>query len=159
MEIREDDLTGDEVQALLRLHLAGMHENSPPESVHALDLSGLCAPGVTFWTAWDKADLLGCGALKELDPAHGEIKSMRTAPAHLRKGVAARLLEHVIAVAETRGYKRLSLETGSGAAFEAAHALYGRYGFEACGAFADYPKDDPFSRFMSRALSSSRASS
>ena len=152
MEIREDDLSGSDVQGLLRLHLSGMHASSPPESVHALDLAGLRAPDVTFWTAWQEKQLLGCGALKELDRAHGEIKSMRTAPGHLRKGVAAALLSHIIRVARERGYRRLSLETGSGGAFEPAHALYRRFGFDFCGAFGRYPADDPFSRFMSRAL-------
>ena len=152
MEIREDDLSGPGVQELLRVHLSGMHSSSPPESVHALDLGGLRASNVTFWTVWQGAELLGCGALKELDRAQGEIKSMRTAPGHLRKGVATALLAHVIAVARERGYRRLSLETGSGAAFEPAHSLYRRFGFDFCGAFGGYPADDPFSRFMSRAL-------
>lgn len=152
MDIEADDLTRPEVLALLRHHLGGMAAHSPPESIHALGVEDLRAPDVTFWTAWQDGELLGCGALKELDPGHAEIKSMRTAPAHLRKGVAAALLAHILAVAASRGYTRLSLETGSGPAFEPAHALYRRHGFEDCGAFADYPADDPFSRFMSRAL-------
>ncbi len=152
MDIREDDLSGAAVQALLRHHLAGMHEHSPPESVHALDLSGLRQPGVTFWTAWEGGDLLGCGALKQLDAQHGEIKSMRTAPEHLGKGVGAHILQRIMATARERGYRRLSLETGSTPAFDAAHALYRKFGFSACEAFADYPKDDPFSRFMTRVL-------
>jgi putative acetyltransferase len=105
-----------------------------------------------LWTAWDGAALLGCGALKALGDGEGEIKSMRTAPAHLRKGVAATLLEHILSVARARSYRRLSLETGTGPAFEPAYAFYRRFGFADCGAFADYRADDPFSRFMSLAL-------
>ena len=152
MEIREGGLEQAAVADLLRLHLAGMAELSPPGSVHALDLSGLRAPDVSFWAAWDGSDVLGCGALKALGDDEGEIKSMRTAPAHLRKGVAAALLEHIIAVARQRSYRRLSLETGTGPAFAPAHAFYRRFGFTDCVAFGEYPADDPFSRFMSRAL-------
>jgi putative acetyltransferase len=151
MRIIEDDLTSAEVAALLDEHLDGMHEHSPPESVHALDLQGLKAPHVTFWTAWEGDELLGCGALKELDESHGEIKSMRTAQAHLGKGVASAILEHLVVEANRRCYARLSLETGSGAAFEASHALYLKFGFEFCGPFDNYV-EDPFSRFMTREL-------
>src|ERR687891_419998 len=94
VKIVVDDLRGREVEELLAEHLRGMHLNSPPESVHALDLEGLRQPGITFWTVWEGGELLGCGALKELDSTHGEIKSMRTSPAHLRKGVAKQLLTH-----------------------------------------------------------------
>ena len=142
-----DDLSGPEVAALLADHLAAMHEITPAESVHALDLSGLRAPGVTFWSAWAGDELAGCGALKELDPSRGEVKSMRTAPAYLRRGVAAALLEEIVAAARSRGYVELLLETGHGPEFEAAHALYGRFGFAPCGPFGDY-RDDPFSRFF-----------
>lgn len=152
MNIRVDDLSGAKVQALLAAHLAGMRDHSPPESVHALDLDGLRAPDITFWSAWDGETLLGCAALKELDPGQGEIKSMRTAEEHLGKGVASTLLEHILRVARERGYARLNLETGSGPAFEPAHALYLKYGFEFCGPFGDYT-NDPFSRFMTRQLS------
>jgi putative acetyltransferase len=152
MEIRDGDFADPQVIALLRRHLAGMHEISPPESVHALDLSGLQRPDVSFWTAWDGDTLLGCGALKQLDGAHGEIKSMRTADAALRRGVGAALLTHILAAARERGLTQLSLETGSGPAFEPATALYRRFGFEACGSFGDYPRDDPFSRFMTISL-------
>ncbi len=151
MKILVDDLRGDQVQALLAAHLRGMHDHSPPESVHALDVEGLRADDVTFWSAWDKADLLGCAALKELEPSHGEIKSMRTAEAHLGKGVASALVEHIVSVARQRGYSRLSLETGSGPAFEPAHALYLKHGFAFCGPFGDYT-NDPFSRFMTLRL-------
>jgi len=133
------------------VHFAGMLANSPKDSCHFLDLSGLRAPGVTFWSAWDDADLLGCGALKELDPAHGEIKSMRTSAEHLRRGTGAALVSHILGVARGRDYKRLSLETGSGPAFEPAIALYRQFGFTECAPFAGY-REDPFSRFMSRVL-------
>jgi putative acetyltransferase len=152
MEIRTGGLDHPAVTDLLRLHLDSMAELSPPGSVHALDLSGLSAPDVGFWAAWDGAEVLGCGALKALDAGEGEIKSMRTAPAFLRRGVAAALLEHIISVARVRGYRRLRLETGTGPAFEPAIAFYRRFGFADCGPFSDYPADDPFSRFMSLAL-------
>jgi putative acetyltransferase len=146
-----DDRFGPEVVALLADHLTAMREYTPACSVHALDLDRLRDPTVTFWSAWVGEELAGCGALKELDPTHGEVKSMRTAPAFLRRGVAAAVLEQIVATARARGYARLSLETGSGPAFEAAHALYARHGFIACGPFADYA-EDPFSRFFTRAL-------
>lgn len=152
MQVREGGLDDPQVTALLRLHLEGMHANSPAESVHALDLSGLKAPGVTFWSLWEDDALMGVGALKELGDGHAEIKSMRTAPGHLRRGVGARLVSHILSVARERGYKRLSLETGSGPAFEAAHGLYRQFGFTDCGPFGDYPADDPFSRFMTRPI-------
>jgi putative acetyltransferase len=146
LAFREDDLSHPQVRALVRLHLEGMHANSPPGSVFALDLSGLTAPGVTVWGAWSDtvansgADgaLAGIGALRVLGPAHGEIKSMRTHPAFLRRGVAAALLEHIIAGARTRGVARLSLETGSGPAFEPALSLYRRRGFVEGEAFGGY---------------------
>jgi len=152
MEIRAGGLDDPAVVGLLRLHLAEMAERSPPESVHALDLTGLAAPEIGFWTAWQGAALLGCGALKALGGGEGEIKSMRTAPDHLRKGVASALLEHIVSEARARGYRLLYLETGSGPAFEDAHAFYRRFGFSDCPAFGDYPKGDPFSRFMSLEL-------
>jgi putative acetyltransferase len=147
MHIIEDDLTGPEIRALLETHFAGMLANSPEGSCHFLDFEGLKGRGVTFWSIWDDASLMGCGAVKELDSSHGEIKSMRTHADHLRKGAAAAMLEHIIATARARGYQRLSLETGSGEAFDAAHGLYLRYGFTYCAPFGDY-KEDPFSRFM-----------
>lgn len=151
IHIVKDDLTGPEIAALLSEHLAAMHANSPPGSVHALDLDALRGPDITFWSAWEGADLVGCGALKQIDETHGEIKSMRTATAHLRKGVAAHLLERIVKTARDRGYRRLSLETGSGEAFEAAHRLYERYGFVPTLPFAGYT-DDPFSRFFTLIL-------
>lgn len=151
MLIRRDDLTGPEVHSLLEEHLRNMRAISPPESVHALDLSGLRRPDITFWTVWDGAELLGCGALRELDPTHGEVKSMRTAMAHRRRGVGRAMLEHIVAEARARRYARLSLETGSMAAFTPAHRLYEGFGFVPCGPFADYT-DDPNSRFFTLAL-------
>lgn len=151
MDIRRDDLSGPEIRALLEEHLRSMHALSPPESVHALDLEALRRPEISFWTVWDGGQLLGCGALKELDAHHGEIKSMRTAQAHLRKGVGRVMLEHIVQVARNRGYARLSLETGAVPGFEAAVALYRAFGFVECEPFAAY-KPDPYSLFMTRAL-------
>ncbi len=151
MHITPDNLTGPEIRDLLETHFAGMLANSPKDSCHFLDFEGLKGPGITFWSVWDAGSLMGCGALKEIDPTHGEVKSMRTHEAHLRKGAAAAMLEHIIATARERGYQRLSLETGSGESFDAAHALYLRHGFAYCGPFADYT-DDPFSQFMTLSL-------
>ena len=147
MRIVEDDLTGFEIAALLQFHLEQMQVNSPPGSVHALDIDRLRAPGMTFWTVWDDDGLAGCGALKALGPALGEIKSMRTAPRHIRKGVAAALLDHIIAVARERRYRRLSLETGSGPAFDPALSLYRRRGFMDGPAFGDYERSG-FNQFL-----------
>ena len=149
--IVEDDLSGAAIRALLEVHFAGMLANSPAESCHFLDFDGLRAGDVTFWSIHKGDELAGCGALKRLDATHGEIKSMRTAEAFLRQGVAARMLGHIIDEARARGLERLSLETGSGAAFEPALALYRAHGFIDCEPFADY-KSDPFSRFMTYTL-------
>jgi putative acetyltransferase len=151
MQIRLDDLSGFQIHALLEEHLRHMHELSPPESVHALNLDALRRPEISFWTAWSGSELLGCGALKQLDTGHGEIKSMRTAEAHRRKGAAAALLRHIVEEARRRGYARLSLETGPIDAFEPARKLYAHFGFQHCGPFADYV-DDPNSIFMTRRL-------
>jgi putative acetyltransferase len=151
VEVRVDDLRGAQIIRLLEEHLRNMHEITPAESVHALDLSGLRRPEVTMWSAWEGAELLGCGALKVLDERHGELKSMRTARAQLRRGVATAILVEMIAESRRRGYRRLSLETGSMAAFEPARTLYARFGFQPCGPFADYT-DDPNSYFMTLEL-------
>jgi putative acetyltransferase len=151
MHIKIDDLSGPEIHALLQEHLRDVMLHSPPESVHALDIEGLRQPQVTFWTAWEDGELLGCGALKELDPGHAEIKSMRTAGAHTRKGVARNMLAHLLDQARHRGYTRLSLETGSMQAFEPARKLYSDFGFTYCEPFADYV-EDPYSVFMTREL-------
>ncbi len=146
-EVRTDDLSGEATQRLLALHLAGMHASSPPGSVYALDLSGLTAPGVTVWSAWAGDEVVGIGALKELGNGGAEVKSMRTHPDHLRKGVAALLLDHIVAEARARGVTRLSLETGSGPAFEPALALYRKYGFANGEAFSDY-QPSAFNQFL-----------
>jgi putative acetyltransferase len=151
MDIRLDDLRGPEIAALLQEHLDDMQRHSPPESIHALDLDKLRRPEITFWTVWQDGVLLGCGAIKQLDATHAEIKSMRTSLHHRRKGVAARMLQHLLDEAGRRGYRRLSLETGSPAAFAPARELYARFGFVPCGPFADYV-EDPYSVFMTREL-------
>jgi putative acetyltransferase len=151
LEIRIDDLSSPEIAGLLQQHLDDLEPHSPPESRHALDLEALQAADVTFWSVWQDRDLVGCGALKELDARHGEIKSMRTVSAHLRKGVATALLEYILNEAQRRCYRRLSLETGSMEAFSPAHALYTRFGFQHCAPFADYV-EDPNSIFMTLEL-------
>jgi len=151
VQFQIDDLSGPEIVALLAEHLAGMRSLSPPQSVHALPIEGLRRPEVTFWSVWENGELLGCGALKELGPQHGEIKSMRTASRHLRKGVARAMLQHIIEEAERRGYRTLSLETGAQPGFEPARQLYARAGFTACGPFADYT-NDPNSIFMTKEI-------
>ena len=150
-EIREDDLEGEAVRRLLALHLSGMQAASPPEFSFALDLAELKAPGITVWTAWQDDELASVGALKLLSAGAGEVKSMRTAPAFLRRGAAAALLEHIIGEARRRGLTRLSLETGSGQAFEPALALYRKRGFAFGEPFADYAPS-PFNQFLHLAL-------
>ena len=145
--IKPGDFDDERVKALLTRHLEGMHANSPPGHVFALDWSGLQKPEISFYALWEDDDLLGFGALKELDANAGEIKSMRTADAHLRKGVAAAILDHIIAEARQRGYRRVSLETGSGPAFEPALELYRTRGFTEGGAFNGYEKS-PFNQFL-----------
>lgn len=138
MEIRLGDLAEPQTLALLRLHAAGMEAHSPPGNCHFLDVSGLARPDVSFWTVWDDDTLLGCGALRMLDAAHGEIKSMRTAPAALRRGAGRAMLRHLLGEAQARGLTRVSLETGTGPAFDPALALYRTHGFVSCGAFGGY---------------------
>jgi putative acetyltransferase len=151
VHIELDDLSRPEIAELLKEHLARMFVHSPPESVHALPIEGLRSPDITFWSVWENGELLGCGALKELDSQHGEIKSMRTASAHVRKGVARAVVRHIIAEAKRRRYRRLSLETGSMAAFEPARQLYTACGFAYCEPFDDYV-NDPNSVFMTLEL-------
>lgn len=151
IRIVEDPASHPAVIALLDEHLAEMRRHSPPGCVFALEPAALRAPGITFWTAWRGDELLGCAALRELDAANGELKAMRTASRHLGQGVATMLLSHAIAVGGQRGYEALWLETGSGAAFLPALALYERHGFRYCGPFADYEAGE-FSRFMRREL-------
>ncbi|WP_298931781.1 GNAT family N-acetyltransferase [uncultured Ramlibacter sp.] len=151
MKIELDDLSRAQIHALLEEHLRDMRAQSPPESVHALDLDRLRRPEISFWSAWEGPLLLGCGALKELDASHGEVKSMRT-PAALRgRGAGRAMLAHIIATARARGYQRLSLETGAQPAFQPAQQLYASVGFTVCGPFGDYAPD-PNSVFMTLRL-------
>ncbi len=151
LQIRQDDLTGRKVAELLKEHLENMKKITSPESIHALDLKALRSPDITFWTAWEDDELLGCGALRELDANSGEVKSMRTAKAHRRKGVASKILEHIIKEAKKRSYSCLNLETGAFPEFAPARALYTLYGFEYRSPFAEYI-DDPNSVFMTKKL-------
>ncbi|MET0310914.1 MAG: GNAT family N-acetyltransferase [Burkholderiaceae bacterium] len=155
MHIETDDLSRPEIHALLEEHVRNMYEVSPPESVHALDLARLRVPAITFWTAWEGPVLMGCGALKDLGGGHGEIKSMRTPEALRGRGAGRAILAHIIDEAKSRGYERLSLETGSQDAFVPARKLYASFGFEACGPFGDYTLD-PASVFMTLLLRTGR---
>jgi putative acetyltransferase len=155
LQLRIDDLQGPEIAAFLEEHLADMRASSPPESKHALDLEGLRRPEITFWTVWDGSALVGCGALKRLDAAHAEIKSMRTGSAYRGRGIASQLLAHILKEARDRGYRRVNLETGAADFFAPARALYEKFGFSACGPFDGY-RDDPNSRFYTIELSPGR---
>ena len=151
MHIRVDDLSGPEIRALLEEHLQDMRRISPPESVHALDLGALRRPEITFWTAWSGTELVGCGALKALDEAHGEIKSMRVSSTHRRTGAGRAMLHHIVDEARRRRLQRLSLETGAQPEFEPARRLYASFGFTDCEPFAGYAPD-PNSVFMTREM-------
>lgn len=148
---RIDDLSGAATQALVKRHLAGMHENSPACSVHAFDIDRLRAPGVTFWSGWVGDEIAVMGALKQLDGENGELKSMRVADAFLGRGLGRAMLEQLVAEARIMGLRTLWLETGSKEAFAPALKLYESAGFVFCGPFGDYT-DDPFSRFMTKGL-------
>jgi len=150
-DIRTDDLCGPEVAALLQLHLDEMHQWSPPESVHAMPITRLRAPDVTFYAAWDGARLAACGALKQIDAKHGELKSMRAHPDYRGRGAGKAILAHLLAEARARGYTRVSLETGRTDAFLPARRLYESHGFAACPPFGTYT-EDPFSICMTRTL-------
>jgi putative acetyltransferase len=153
--IREDDLTGEAIAALLRFHLDEMHQWSPPESVHAMPIERLRAADVTFFSAWAKDEcgdkLAACGAIKQIDDRHGELKSMRADPAWRGKGAGKAVLHHLIAVARQRGFTRLSLETGRPEPFLPARRLYESHGFAECPPFGDYVSDD-FSICMTKEL-------
>lgn len=151
LTFHEGDLDSGDVVDLLRFHFDQMRSTSPPEACHVLPLDGLKDPAVTFWSAREQGRLVGVGALKELAPDHGEVKSMRTAPQALGRGVGSAVLAHIVSEAERRGYTRLSLETGSTEPFAAALRLYERDGFVPCGPFGDY-QDTPFTRFFTREL-------
>jgi putative acetyltransferase len=151
MQIRIDDLSGPEIAGLLATHVAFCRSASPPESAHVLDLDSLREPGITFWSVWDGQELIGCGALKELNLAHGEVKSMHTAARHRGRGAGLAVLRQIVSEARARGYRRLSLETGSMAAFGPARALYTGFGFVECPPFGAY-RPDPNSMFMTLEL-------
>lgn len=151
MEIRIDNLESVEVIGLLEEHLADMYATSPPESVHALDVEKLKKPEITFYSCWQDGQLLGCAAIKHLDSGHAELKSMRTASIARKKGVGSLILQHILEVAEGRGYKKLSLETGVEEYFRPARNLYEKFGFQYCEPFNGYWAD-PNSRFMTRDL-------
>jgi len=154
LDFRPDDLSGEPTRRLIERHLAGMRDNSPPESVHALDVDALREPGVTFWSAWAGSEIAGCGALKQLDAQRGEIKSMRVADRFLGHGVGRAMLEHLINEARAMGMESLWLETGSSEAFTPALRLYESAGFRRCGAFDGYV-DDSFAVFMTRNIKGS----
>ncbi|UOQ47065.1 GNAT family N-acetyltransferase [Gracilibacillus caseinilyticus] len=151
MEIKKDNLQGTEIKELIIDHLKSMTLHSPPESIHALNLDELRKPDITFWAVWEGEQLLGCGALKELNATNGEIKSMKTSSQHLRKGISTHLLQFIIEEAKRRGYARLSLETGSMAAFAPARKLYKKFGFRYCEPFSDY-REDENSVFMTKEI-------
>jgi putative acetyltransferase len=146
-----DDLSGPEIADFLAEHIREMRSLTPLESKHALDLDGLRRPGITFWSVWDGESLVGCGAIKRLDPVHAELKSMRTAPERKRSRVASVLMEHIVSEARRMGFNRLSLETGSEEPFLPARRLYEKFGFEYCEPFADY-RPDPLSVLMTRTV-------
>jgi putative acetyltransferase len=148
VEVKIDDLSGFEIAVFLEEHIKEMKSVSPPENKHALDLEELRKPEITFWTVWDNSRLIGCGVMKKLDANHAEIKSMRTAISYRGKGVASMLLQHILNDAKLRGYRHISLETGSMPFFEPARNLYVKYGFENCAPFSTY-REDPNSIFMS----------
>ncbi|SFS17285.1 putative acetyltransferase [Microbacterium sp. cf046] len=151
IEIRTDDLSGDAIRALIAFHLDGMHDTSPAESVHALDVDGLRHPSITFWSAWIDGELAGIGALKTIDAERGELKSMRVDDRFRGSGVGRAILRHIVAEARARGMTSLWLETGSPEEFVPAQRLYESEGFTLCGPFEGYT-DDPYSVFMTRTL-------
>lgn len=152
IQIHIDDLSGEEAQLIVREHLASMYANTPIDSVHTLPIEMLRHSSVTFWTAWTGSELCGCGAIQTLDTEHAEIKSMRTRPRFLRQGIGQALLSHIFQDANARGFKRLSLETGSADEFVPARTMYLKNGFEICGPFGNY-QVDPLSVFMTKILS------
>lgn len=151
MELREGGLDDPRVDALIRHHLAEARASTPRDNAHALGPEALRHPDIAFWAMWEEEDLLGFGALRQIAPGHGEVKSMRTAPGALRRGVGRAILAHLIALARARGYARVSLETGTAPMFDAANRLYEASGFVDCGAFGGYP-ESPHNRFMTLSL-------
>ncbi|WBH17361.1 GNAT family N-acetyltransferase [Sphingomonas radiodurans] len=151
MELREGGLDDPRVIALIAHHLAEARGSTPQDNAHAMGTEALRHPDISFWAAWEGEALLGVAALRQLSLNHGEIKSMRTAPEHVRRGVARALLAHLIALARTRGYSRVSLETGTALMFDAANRMYEAVGFVDGPAFGGYP-ESPHNRFMTLAL-------
>ncbi len=151
MDIKVDDLTRPDIRELVQAHLTEMAGNKDALTSHALGLDSLQADDITFFAVREGETLTGCGALKELDKTHGEIKSMHTAHRFRRRGVSAAMLFHILKLAKERGYKRLSLETHPGPEYKPARTLYERFGFEDCGPFGDY-EDHEFSGFMTKAV-------
>ncbi|MEA3322500.1 MAG: GNAT family N-acetyltransferase [Bacillota bacterium] len=151
MKIKIDDVTHPTVIAFVEEHMRNLNLLSPPESNHYLDLEALRKPDVTFWSVWEGEEVIGCGALKELNAMSGEVKSMRTSSSHLRKGIGRQILQSIIDKAHERGYQNLYLETGSMEAFYPAQKLYKSFGFNYCQPFADYV-EDPNCVFMRKIL-------
>jgi len=151
MDIREDDLTHPDVVALVKAHLTEMAGNKDAVMSHALPIKALKADDVTFFSIWEGETITGCGAVRELDSKHGELKSMHTDRHFRRRGVSAALLFHMTKLAKERGYERLSLETHPGKDYMPARKLYERFGFEYCGPFGDY-EEHPYSVFMTKAV-------
>ena len=151
MEIRTGGIKNKKIMVMLQFHHDDMLNHSPAESVYALDVTELEVPEVTFFSFWIDDELAGIGAVKELDARHGEIKSMRTSANFLRQGIARKLLQHIIELAQERNYRMLNLETGTAAAFKPAQRLYQDFGFEECAPFADY-EEDPYSLFMAKTM-------
>ena len=150
-QIFEGELDREDVRALLGQHFTEMRAGSPPSACHVLPVDGLYIPEIRFFTLRENGALLGCGALKRLEPGHGEIKSMRTADAALGRGIGKAMLDHIVATARAEGMTRLSLETGSTEQFAAANRLYEKEGFERTGPFGDYA-DTPFTRFFTKEI-------
>jgi putative acetyltransferase len=150
-QIFEGELDFDDVRILLSQHFAEMRAGSPPEACHVLPIDGLKVPAIRFFTLRENGVLLGCGALKRLEPGHGEVKSMRTANSALGRGVGNAVLDHIVMAARGEGINRLSLETGSTEQFAAANRLYEREGFTRCGPFGDYA-DTPWTRFFTKEI-------
>lgn len=149
--IRVDDLTDPVSIALVQQHLAGMHAQTPAESVHALNVAALRHPSITVWSAWRDGAIAGIGALARFGAHDGELKSMRVVDAQLGTGVGRAILRHILDAARADGLARVCLETGSDAAFLPARSLYASEGFVECEPFGDY-RPDPASTFMTRTL-------
>ncbi len=151
MEIKIGNIESIELRQLLEEHHEDMLKHSPKKSVHALDLSSFVSADITFWTLYINDELAGCAALKKLNEKHAELKSMRTSPHYLRKGVASTLLTHVLKMAKEQCFEKISLETGTMKVFAPAQKLYLAFGFEVCEPFSDY-KEDSYSMFLTKTI-------